>query len=1501
MADTQDAKPSKSSFLKKSKWGKIFKEQDTNNNDNGNGNGNGNAAYKLDDDVADFLKPSTEKNVPKIDIAIAKRWPDAHEVQKAVGGSTPSPRGGRFVTKRVRRPGLTVGFVKTVPEIIGEGGDEAPDPPREISRTKAAVARSTSERKPTEGQWPRSPPLVAPARGLPPQVQVKQPDEDDIVPPPMRRVNTSHNEFSPAMQRKYAPTSQETDPHRPSIGRTPTGLENHDPSLEHTTPLDTPIDTTRLDPFQGNSATGGQERPSTRDRPTIDTHVAQRQAEPRALGEALSARKNYGGLSPADAASPVAQKRREQSVSEGMAFRRASMLIQRDEEDDDSPPRSSHAQPDFVGRQEPTSSSQWPLPHPQTAPASEYETLFSPAGHHPHSALPQQQSASSVDTPQPVILSPQSGDDTPGTAPEAPDPFDDPKYIKRHSRDMVTEAAQQSEPVSSRQTRTTGFRRSQQSSPAYQSYQSEDSGSRDRSHTSGRTTGLRQAPSEQRVPQISQPDLAMHQRLPPRDGLGQYAHQQMPSREDDFTRNRQAPEIRTIPFRAAPPPSASQNMSVPQDSSRERSTSPGDMRNRIFQSSGPTLDKPQFFNTPNASSSSVNHFSPSASHSRTGSRDGSPLPLKPAASASPQLPSPRWSQQYSNDRSQSPQNNSPRTSVLGPSRSGLSPQPPPHAPPLSSRASPEDYLAAGAHPTKSHAANLRQEDAARPRPNSAGSYHSVTRSSVSPQPPEHGNPAADAAFADFAGRVAHMKGVFSLTAEKEIPRDRCTPNMWLRAGLWWYLKGKAGLEALLQQRRSDERREYLTQAHVDLAKAWWILADPLEPYDTHGEPSQQNAGPESAEAALQRGVAHLRQHIKALSLSTSKAHLLPPTQSLIQGQDTRIWLEYPRFTSDAAAVLSGNASNSVLVEETKRVPNAYDMLPLSDTKDAFCYGRFPVEVFVNTEEAETDRVVLDCMMTVLRGRRDYQTSIAIASQSELVNIKVAPSRNEKRGLTWSDVSWKASSCGMLLNLPRNFDLSVRMQERDFRAVWNLSEYARKVEKSLRPEPDERLIHEARLAELQYADSSNSSAFPADKVKGSVALVFERTGEHRDGSGVRKVHRGHRLLLITNPGHKTLSSVSHDIGRRSPLYFEFLTDSSANGTTAMVIRVREDDRQCRVLLVFQDDRSRQALYDVLNGLTVGPDEVIVCKALLTSMNIEPASQSEGYSQSAHPALAGLQWQKLGVTNNHSDDPNTRIPETVESENLRILARHATGCITDRLNLGKGEMLLRLPITDAPVIQMLREPQEDMTMSIDTRQSNQQVAHGIGQLLQTVLEQQTIRTFSFASHQDLHTFQTAITGCTVRFEGLAATFAIARRRMVVPIYKKWEATTVRIQMISKEGVVKLVAFMDDFSHADSLCFQVKTTDTFELIKGDDKKKKWGVKLVDAKFSLPSQEKGEVSEGDRLRRRFVNLEGLDYAEEHDDITIGFDTEQDRDRFAQTLPAATSTSRGISLKRRI
>lgn len=164
------------------------------------------------------------------------------------------------------------------------------------------------------------------------------------------------------------------------------------------------------------------------------------------------------------------------------------------------------------------------------------------------------------------------------------------------------------------------------------------------------------------------------------------------------------------------------------------------------------------------------------------------------------------------------------------------------------------------------------------------------------------------------------------------------------------------------------------------------------------------------------------------------------------------------------------------------------------------------------------------------------------------------------------------------------------------------------------------------------------------------------------------------------------------------------------------------------------------------------------------------------------------------------------------------------------------------------------------------------------------------------------------------------------MVVPIYKQWTANTIRLQIVHQDNVIQLLAFFEDFSHADAMNFRLSSMDTFEK---KDSGGKYGVKLVDAKFALPvDQRRGEgkmqKAEG-RLtgwagvKRRFVCLDEIEYPGEHDDILIMFDTAEGefaitvfffkrmdanvmiaRDRFADALPAATM-ERKFTVRRKI
>jgi hypothetical protein len=205
---------------------------------------------------------------------------------------------------------------------------------------------------------------------------------------------------------------------------------------------------------------------------------------------------------------------------------------------------------------------------------------------------------------------------------------------------------------------------------------------------------------------------------------------------------------------------------------------------------------------------------------------------------------------------------------------------------------------------------------------------------------------------------------------------------------------------------------------------------------------------------------------------------------------------------------------------------------------------------------------------------------------------------------------------------------------------------------------------------------------------------------------------------------------------------------------------------------------------------------------------------------------------------------------------------------------------LPIDGAPELTLLRNAQQDLTVAIDGGRTERDIPDGLAELLRTLTTASTIRRLTFNSFKDMHAFQFAVTGFQVKFDGIASSFSIARRRMVVPIYKQWTANTIRIQIVEQDNILQLLAFFEEFSHADAMNFQLRVTDTFEK---SDKGGKFGLKLVDAKFALPVEERrgegkmqkeeGRLTGWAGTKRRFVCLDEIEYPGEHDDILIQFE----------------------------
>lgn len=549
--------------------------------------------------------------------------------------------------------------------------------------------------------------------------------------------------------------------------------------------------------------------------------------------------------------------------------------------------------------------------------------------------------------------------------------------------------------------------------------------------------------------------------------------------------------------------------------------------------------------------------------------------------------------------------------------------------------------------------------------------------------------AGDLAMAEFGERVTHMQGIFRLTAEMERPMFEYTPLQYLRAAMWWFMRARTGLENLIRGRPRDQATRDdlpLAQPHVDLAKTWWILTSVIATHPSvrrYGDLEEPGSSLMAARHAQDAEMVEVYEvydailtNVKALLSSVQRNKAMPPTQSLIQGQDQSIWIKYPKYAPAVQTVLSGMLSSNLLADEkahAQQTPTA--LMPLGDTKDDFCYGRMFVHVSISTDEAETDRVSMPCMLSILRARDDWRMKLIICSQSELVSVTVSPDPSVRP--SWKDVQWKTKSRGLYVAIPGGFTLSVEFAERDFRQLWSIYEYTGKVERSIYPLEGEKVAHEITLRDFQYSDPSNPAAFPPDRVKRCMVRILERSHSRMFGNVVQRFHAGFRFVVVTSPKNKTLSSVSLRFGDQ-PLNFGFESDPQSGGAPCMTVRHSDPKKEkpSSMLLVFNDVNERGMLFSVLNGLIIGPDETVFSKVPLKAFFVAEGDQPQGFDNAAGAAMQRLAWQDLKVLNLDPDNGSSESPKTVLSDSLRIIARHSAGIVTDRLNLGEF-LLLSFP--------------------------------------------------------------------------------------------------------------------------------------------------------------------------------------------------------------------------------
>lgn len=717
--------------------------------------------------------------------------------------------------------------------------------------------------------------------------------------------------------------------------------------------------------------------------------------------------------------------------------------------------------------------------------------------------------------------------------------------------------------------------------------------------------------------------------------------------------------------------------------------------------------------------------------------------------------------------------------------------------------------------------------------------------------------AGEAALETFILRTRHLFELFRLHAESIKPLSSCSLIDLARAGLWWFLKGRLGLEMAIRERPSSPQGQMQNdrdrqQAYANLAKSHWLCDDMVL------EVAQiQGIAPDTE---LVEVATSLSSALTKLAMSMKRNGFLPPEDALLpQSIDKSIWVEYPPMSQDMIALLSGNWGSG-LTAMTSSMSNLrlLDAFPVGDTTDNFSYGRVQADVYLMEQGRESQRVHFPCLLSMVRPQKSTGLVFVLASQNGHLQLPIQENKNV--GPVWEDVCWRNDSCSLDIRLRRGFMLTVQLVQQDYRVLRNMYEFGNKIQTSLYPQSDENMVFRSTLRLFQYMDADpNYRQFPKESVPHCDVALFEKQYKESGPANVRTWHLGFRIAVVTGARTRTLSGVNHLYSPTQPVQFGFFRGDG--DAPSLSIRYESGKSKGRMVMVFSDEKTRIKFHSLLTGTALDHDEKIFADVPIKNFTI---AQSLREPLGMSP-FSRMPWKAVRVVN---DEFGGEQPPTVLADRLKIVLDYQNGNLADRLNVAPGELRVRLEVTNAKVFRLLRQPQKDITVSVSDAQVPKELPRNMSDALQLLRHNQTIRTFEFNNINDLHAFQLACTGYEVIFDALAVTFAISRRRMVVPIHKKWEAGYTRIQVVKQEEKLQLLAFFEDFHHGHCMNFVLKGTDVYESFQRSNKS---GIKFVDAKFPLPRLPADK--DGDYDDMAFVCLDLPDLPGEHDDLTVYFE----------------------------
>lgn len=538
----------------------------------------------------------------------------------------------------------------------------------------------------------------------------------------------------------------------------------------------------------------------------------------------------------------------------------------------------------------------------------------------------------------------------------------------------------------------------------------------------------------------------------------------------------------------------------------------------------------------------------------------------------------------------------------------------------------------------------------------------------------------DDALEDFSSRVQRFSDIFQIGASIMSPVMEISFAQWIRTSAYWFLKGRGELENAVRTEARDAQGTTpekdsnvsfgLRQAYLDLAKAWWILGRIT---CNHPELKWFGNASLSSLVAIVKSFGDLKlaelievhlaitANMRALTMSMKRNNRLPPISFEIQGLETRMFVEGPSFPPHVAGVLSERSQ--MFTAGDPRSTEAFFPIPVGDTKRHFTYSSVLVDLLYVSQGEKCEEIRLPCVLSVLRERSDRDLKAIIASQSGKINLLIQSDR--KAGLTWNDVSWKAKTNSIRIKLSDSVDIYVQFLEKDFKSLLGIHDYTRKVQEGLRGRDGEQEVFKDTLKIFQNVDQQSAKTFPLEPIKGCYLSLFERKRTLSSGAGERKTHAGHRLMVVTPPSIKALSSINLDLDKKIPILFSYLRGEEA--APALLLKISKPSLESYMVVTFREAANRGMFHSLIDGTSISLNELCSQPLPLDSFTISETSVEGLPSFPGQNFVNAIRWQQVRVIQRGPSSPAYN-PHGALPEDLRIWVESETGSFVDRLHFG-----------------------------------------------------------------------------------------------------------------------------------------------------------------------------------------------------------------------------------------